>query len=356
MMTNAGTVVGTPAFMPPELATGEPCDARSDLYSLGVMLYLMGSGRLPFMSDSVHELLALHASDEAAPPMTGVPPRLAGVIDKLLAKRPADRYQSAALARTALEESLILSTPQPSGDVGDTHPSIGPFPATTAQFAGMQTPLPPSLIAEQTGRKKPSKTAVDRLMTGETMLAANGAPATAVASQPGVPSAPSSAALPSMSVSSVPAARKRWPLFAGAGVVAAASVVAIAMAMSGSKAPEPTPAPPGPPAKQVIVEPPPPVPEPASAKPLLGADDGSAKTADPPIKPEPPTSKVGSKPPRVKPPRTGTRPPKVPITTAGSAEVKITPPPVIPNAGPNAGSNTKPAGTGSGTKPVPTPF
>ncbi len=138
-MTGAGAVVGTPAFMRPELATGEPCDARSDLYSLGVMLYLMSSGRLPFMSDSVHELLALHASDEPAPPMTGVPAKLARVIDKLLAKRPADRYQSAVEARTALEESLILSTPAPVIEVGDTHPSIGPFPATSAQFAHMQT-------------------------------------------------------------------------------------------------------------------------------------------------------------------------------------------------------------------------
>ncbi|CAN5923532.1 hypothetical protein BH11MYX3_BH11MYX3_23120 [soil metagenome] len=338
-MTGAGAVVGTPAFMPPELATGEPCDARSDLYSLGVMLYLMGSGRLPFIGESVHELLALHASDDPAPPMTGVPAKLASVIDKLLCKRPEDRYQSAVEARTALEESLTVSTPPPVLVGSDTNPSIGPFPATSSQFAHMQTqtPLPPSLVAAQTGRKKPSTTAADRMMTGETMLAANSGPAPAVASQLGVPASAASLTL-------APAARKRWPLVAGAGVVVAAAVVAIAMSMGGTKEPEPTPAPVAPAVNQVIVEPPPPPPAIGSAKALLGTDDRSAKSVE-----LPPPSLV-TKPPRVKPPRT--RPPKVPVTAAGSAEVKTTAPPVIP-----AGSNTKPPpATGSGTKPVPTPF
>jgi serine/threonine-protein kinase len=75
-MTGAGAMLGTPAFMPPELATGQRCDGRADLYSLGVVLYLAGSGRLPFMSESPHELIAMHGTEQA-PPMTGVPPALA---------------------------------------------------------------------------------------------------------------------------------------------------------------------------------------------------------------------------------------------------------------------------------------
>ena len=75
-MTNAGALLGTPAFMPPELALGQPCDGRADLYSLGCVLYLLGSGRLPFQSTSAHELIAMHGT-EKAPAMTGVPPALA---------------------------------------------------------------------------------------------------------------------------------------------------------------------------------------------------------------------------------------------------------------------------------------
>jgi serine/threonine protein kinase len=107
--TNAGELLGTPAFMPPELARAEPCDGRADLYSLGCVLYLLGSGKLPFSSSSVHELIAMHSS-ERAPAMGGVPVELARVIERLLEKDPADRYQTAVEARDALEAAL-----QPSG-------------------------------------------------------------------------------------------------------------------------------------------------------------------------------------------------------------------------------------------------
>ena len=125
-MTNAGALLGTPAFIPPELALGEPCDGRADQYSLGVVLYLMGSGRLPFVSDSAHELIAMHAT-EPAPPMTGVPPALGRVIDRMLSKRPADRYDTAADVREALEaalDSVRMQTP-PTGTPFQSGPTLG---------------------------------------------------------------------------------------------------------------------------------------------------------------------------------------------------------------------------------------
>lgn len=147
-MTNAGALLGTPAFMPPELALGGACDHRADLYSLGVILFLLGTGRLPFSSESPHELIAMHGT-EPAPPMTGVPTELAAVVDRLLAKDPGQRFQSAADTREALEAALVgRMTPVPRSNQGvlggDTNPSLGPFPATPQQFAHLSdTPMPP---------------------------------------------------------------------------------------------------------------------------------------------------------------------------------------------------------------------
>jgi len=104
-MTNAGALLGTPAFMPPELVLGNACDSRADLYSLGCVLYVCASGRLPFPSSSVHEVIAMHATEPASR-IEGLPPRLWAVIDRLLEKNPDDRYQTAGEAREALERAV----------------------------------------------------------------------------------------------------------------------------------------------------------------------------------------------------------------------------------------------------------
>nr|HEX4315857.1 protein kinase [Kofleriaceae bacterium] len=118
-MTGLGEMIGTPAFMPPELANGQPCDSRADLYSLGCILYLCGTGELPFKSESVNELIAMHGVDKA-PPMTGVPAGMARLVDRLLAKSPDERYQTAAETRDALEACLrdgaTVAVPTAIGD------------------------------------------------------------------------------------------------------------------------------------------------------------------------------------------------------------------------------------------------
>ncbi|HEY1551597.1 MAG TPA: serine/threonine-protein kinase, partial [Kofleriaceae bacterium] len=104
-MTGSGALLGTPAFMPPELALGQPCDGRADLYSLGCILYLLAVGQLPFTSNNVHELLAAHAS-ERAPRVRDVPDALADVIARLLEKDPAARYETAAETQAALDAAI----------------------------------------------------------------------------------------------------------------------------------------------------------------------------------------------------------------------------------------------------------
>jgi serine/threonine-protein kinase len=154
-MTSAGSLLGTPAFMPPELALGQPCDGRADLYSLGCVLYLMGSGRLPFVSESAHELIAMHGTEQA-PPMTGVPAALAHVVDRMLEKDPNRRFQTAVEAREALEASLGQRIATPVSGVAHMPAQISSFassdtiaavPASTMHASKKRSALGPILGA-----------------------------------------------------------------------------------------------------------------------------------------------------------------------------------------------------------------
>ena len=96
---DGGEVLGTPEFMSPEQALGEPIDARSDLYALGVVGYFAVSGKLPFADDTAAAVLAKQVTEPAPPIATvapGVPRRLAQTIDRCLAKDPAERPPSGA--------------------------------------------------------------------------------------------------------------------------------------------------------------------------------------------------------------------------------------------------------------------
>jgi serine/threonine-protein kinase len=91
-------VMGTPAFMSPEQIDGRNMDHRADLYSLGVTLYLMTTGKKPFEGASPMEVLLAHMNKRLTSPRQinpGIPKALGNIIEKLLAKEPANRYQDA---------------------------------------------------------------------------------------------------------------------------------------------------------------------------------------------------------------------------------------------------------------------
>ena len=102
-ITKVGALLGTPAYMPPEVLLGAPADQRSDLYSLGCIMYELATGRTPYLSDNIPGLIAELSYDiPPTPHELGVPGPLASIISALIAKNPAHRYIDAAHLQTAL--------------------------------------------------------------------------------------------------------------------------------------------------------------------------------------------------------------------------------------------------------------
>jgi len=98
----AGAVMGTVAYMSPEQAQGKPADARSDIFSFGLVLYEMLSGRQAFAANSVGETMAAIIRDE--PPSLDAPAKLSEIVTRCLRKAPGARFQTMSEVRAALEQ------------------------------------------------------------------------------------------------------------------------------------------------------------------------------------------------------------------------------------------------------------
>lgn len=203
-MTQVGSVLGTPGYMSPEQVLGRPVDARSDVYSAGVVLYEMLTGRRPFQGNAASIMHRIVHDPPLAPSelATGLAPEFDAILAKVLAKSPADRYQSAAEFAAALRPVLRPA----SVDVADTEDR------TIIARAASPPPAPKAAAAAPPARPRFAKALV--LAGGVAVLVLGGvvwrfaqpgtetekaAPATKVASAPppaATSNAPSAAATP----------------------------------------------------------------------------------------------------------------------------------------------------------------
>ncbi len=133
-LTMTGTTLGSLNYMPPEQVKGDPADNRSDLYSLGVSLYEMVTGQLPFTAESNYAMMAAHLQEVPKPPIVlrpGIPQTLNQINVMALAKDPGQRFQSADAFRGALRSVPAQgAATQPGADPRAFVPSANAGSAT----------------------------------------------------------------------------------------------------------------------------------------------------------------------------------------------------------------------------------
>ena len=131
VLTRVGAIIGTPEYMAPEQATGLPIDARSDVYSCGVLLFHAVTGRAPFTGATPIDVIVQVTQEPPPRPSTLLPsihPKLEAIILKTLAKLPDDRFQSAR----ELGRELAAILPELSGAAGHK-----PTPASGVEISGL---------------------------------------------------------------------------------------------------------------------------------------------------------------------------------------------------------------------------
>ncbi len=175
-LTQVGMVFGTPHYMSPEQAKASTVDARTDLYSLGVVMYEALTGHVPFEEEDPGKVLRAHLRDDPPPMPESVPAPLRRFVSRLLQKAPGDRFPDAAAARAALKRASIGSgpvanrtgatvvavpppkqLPRPAAlDDADVSAAVPPPPPPAPQGAvATPPPAPPPVVASEDAVPRP---------------------------------------------------------------------------------------------------------------------------------------------------------------------------------------------------------
>ncbi|MEV5509183.1 protein kinase domain-containing protein [Streptomyces orinoci] len=224
-MTQTGMVVGTPQYLSPEQALGRGVDARSDLYSVGIMLFELLTGRLPFDADSPLAIAYAHVQEEPVAPSTinhSIPPAVDALVARALKKNPNERFPSAAAMRDEIERVAGTAHAAPSPVIAAAAPpprdgsgvSSAVFPPVDQQAApgpqGVQTPYQPGPYHTPYNAAPPAPTPAYQQ------------PAPAYQTPPPMTPAPAPA----------PAAKSNKPVIMGSAVVAVLAVIGVIVAIS----------------------------------------------------------------------------------------------------------------------------
>src|SRR5919112_4464052 len=138
-MTETGSIMGTAQYLSPEQAQGQRVDARSDLYSIGIILFELLTGRVPFVGESAVSIALKHVSEPAPSVATMRPdvhPALEAIVARALVKDPAGRFQSAEEFILALDSArTAIATGQPGERTGPFVP-VGPPPPVNGDWPG----------------------------------------------------------------------------------------------------------------------------------------------------------------------------------------------------------------------------
>ncbi len=150
-LTGTGGVVGTPTYMSPEQGLGEKIDARSDIYALGVMLFEMLTGQVPFTADNPMAVMLKHINELPPHPSEikpSIPTEVSAVVLRSLSKNPADRYQTAKEMADALEQAILAASGQRT--------RAGRLPVATVPGQAGASPQAATLPAPIPGRPQPA--------------------------------------------------------------------------------------------------------------------------------------------------------------------------------------------------------
>jgi serine/threonine protein kinase len=194
--TQTGAIIGTPAYMSPEQIKGETIDGRSDIYSLGIILYQLATGRAPYRAETPPAIFVKHLHDPLPPPRKfnqELPERVEKVILKALAKDPNDRYSTAT--------ELVNAIHRAASEVVTDQTVVEPFVPT----------VPPTLVEDPAiQRQFEPRSTVDREASRKHLEA-----------------------LPAEEVEATQGKSFRWVFFGGAGALAVVAVFLVIRGVSG---------------------------------------------------------------------------------------------------------------------------